>query len=64
MLNISARFVDQDEAAALKENGFQSFSHDFEDIFIYRTPPKYSETVQLGLSRFFKRITVDGIYST
>lgn len=64
MLNISARFVDQDEAAALKQEGFQSFPHDFGEILIYRVPLYVSETVKLGLSRFFRRITVEGIHST
>ena len=64
MLNISARFADPDEAAALKGKGFQSFAHDFGEVLIYRVPLRTADTVTLGLSRFFRKITVDGIYST
>ena len=64
MLNISARFADPDEAAALKGKGFQGFAHDFGEVLIYREPLRTADTVTLGLSRFFKKITVDGIYST
>ncbi|WP_204907422.1 hypothetical protein, partial [Mordavella massiliensis] len=41
-----------------------SFPHDFGEILIYRVPLYVSETVNLGLSRFFRRITVEGIHST
>lgn len=64
MLNISARFANPDEAAALKGKGFQSFAHDFGEVLIYREPLRTADTVTLGLSRFFRKITVDGIYST
>ena len=63
VLDISARFVDPDEAASLKEANFHSFPHSFGSVFIHRIPLSAEDTVTLGLSRFFKRITVNGIYS-
>ena len=63
VLDISARFVDPDEAASLKEADFHSFPHSFGSVFIHRIPLSAEDTVTLGLSRFFKRITVNGIYS-
>ena len=63
MLNISARFVDPDEALALKNKQYHSFPHDLGSVYIRQIPASRANTVSLGLSRFFKRITVDGIYS-
>lgn len=63
-MDISARFVDPEETVLLKSQNFHSFSHEFGEILIRRIPQSMSETVTLGLSRFFKRITVEGIYST
>ena len=60
---MSARFVDKEESETLKQNHFQSFPHEFGEILIRRVPQRMDETVKLGLSRFFKRITVEGIYS-
>ena len=63
MLNISARFVDPDEALALKNKQYHSFPHDLGSVYIRQIPASRAKTVSLGLSRFFKRITVDVIYS-
>ena len=62
-LEISARFVDPYEAESLKSDHFVSYPHEFGEVLIRRKPQKFAETIQLGLSRFFKRITVEGIYS-
>lgn len=62
-MTISARFVDSEETNRLKSNSFLSFSHEFGEVLIRRIPFSMSETVKLGLSRFFKKITVEGIYS-
>lgn len=62
-LEVSARFVDTDEATVLKNDGFQQIDHELGHAFIRRIPERTEETVTLGLSRFIKRITVAGIYS-
>ena len=62
-LSISARFVDSKQTDTLKEQNFLSFPHEFGEVLIRRTPMQADETVRLGLSRFFKQITVEGIYS-
>ena len=62
-LDISARFVDSEETAVLKREHFLSFPHEFGEILIRRIPQRVEETVTLGLSRFFRQITVQGIYS-
>ena len=62
-LEISARFVDTDETERLKADHFISLPHEFGEVLIRRMPEKADDTVYLGLSRFFKRITVQGIYS-
>ena len=36
---------------------------DLGSVYIRQIPASRAKTVSLGLSRFFKRITVDGIYS-
>lgn len=62
-LEISARFVDTDETNILKADHFVSLPHEFGEVLIRRIPEVADDTIQLGLSRFFKRITVQGIYS-
>lgn len=62
-LEISARFVDADETERLKADHFVSFPHEFGEVLIRRIPEQTDDTVYLGLSRFFKRITIEGIYS-
>ena len=62
-LEVSARFVDEEETKVLKDDHFQSFPHEFGEILIRRIPKSYENTISLGLSRFFNRITVSGIYS-
>nr|WP_296266939.1 hypothetical protein [uncultured Merdimonas sp.] len=43
---------------------YKSFPNEVGEVWIPRVPESFAETVKLGLGRFFKRITVDGIYST
>lgn len=62
-MDISARFVDSEETEVLKQDHFLSFPHEFGEILIRRIPQRMEETVTLGLSRFFRQITVNGIYS-
>ena len=62
-LEVSARFIDAEETAALKADHFQIFPHPLGNVLIRRIPQHMEETVTLGLSKFFKRITVQGIYS-
>ena len=62
-LEISARFVDENEAALLSADHFQSVSHELGEVVIRRIPAYIDNVVTLGLSRFIKRITVEGIRS-
>ena len=62
-LEVSARFVDEAETNVLKDDHFKSFPHEFGEILIRRIPINTDQIITLGLSRFFNRITVDGIYS-
>ena len=62
-LEISARFVDEEEVRILKEDGFVSIPHDFGEVLIEHMPAKSADVVRVGLSRFFKHIFVEGIYS-
>lgn len=64
VFEVSARFVDLEEAARLRKENFHSFPNEIGEVFIFRIPQKFEETVELGMSRFFRRITVEGIYST
>lgn len=62
-LEISARFVDEDELKILKTEKFKSFPTELGEVLIRRIPERADDTVHLGLSRFFKKIIVEGIYS-
>ena len=62
-LEISARFVDKNETERLKADNFKSFPHELGEVLIRRIPEKADDTVHLGLSRFFKKIIVEGLYS-
>lgn len=62
-MDISARFVDLDEAALLRKQDFYSFPSGMGEVFIPQIPQSFAETVTLGMTRFLKRITVNGIYS-
>lgn len=60
---ISARFVDPKETQMLKEQNYLSIPHKDGEILLQQEPLSADETVRLGLSRFFKQITVEGIYA-
>lgn len=62
-MEVSARFVDETEANVLKNDHFEEIKHELGSVFIRRIPQKTEEVVTLGLSRFIKHITVNGIYS-
>lgn len=62
--DVSARFVDENEANTLKADHFKSIPHEFGEVLIRRIPAYMDNIVTLGLSRFIKRITVTGIHST
>lgn len=62
-MEVSARFVDEEELQALKEDGFLSFPHEFGEILIEEIPSSYAKEIKIGMSRFFKVLYVDGIYS-
>ena len=47
----------------LKADHFQSVSHELGEVLIRRIPAYIDNVVTLGLSRFIKRITVEGIHS-
>ncbi len=48
MLNISARFVDPDEALALKNKQYHSFPHDLGSVYIRQIPASRAKTVSLA----------------
>lgn len=47
----------------LKEQNYLSIPHKDGEILLQQEPLSADETVRLGLSRFFKQITVEGIYA-
>lgn len=47
----------------LKADHFTSIPHEFGEVLIRRIPTYADNIVTLGLSRFFKQITVSGIHS-
>ncbi|WP_461811554.1 hypothetical protein [Faecalimonas sp.] len=47
----------------MKADNFKSFPTELGEVLIRRIPERADDTVHLGLSRFFKKIIVDGIYS-
>lgn len=60
---MSARFVDKAEADVLRNDHFEEMKHELGSAFIRRIPQKTEDVVTLRLSRFIKRIIVEGIYS-
>lgn len=60
-MDVSARFADSKEAAEFKKKNKKSVAHEFGEVFLPEIPIQTTNTVTLGLSRFFKVITVTGI---
>lgn len=60
-MDVSARFADSKKVTELKKKNRKSIAHEFGEVILPDIPIQTTNTVTLGLSRFFKVITVTGI---
>lgn len=60
-MDISARFADQSEVEQLKAKAYRQYPNEVGSTLLAPVEVSASETVTLGLSRFFKTITIQGL---
>ncbi len=60
-MDISARFADSDEVEALKGREYKQYPNEIGSTLLAPVSVNAAETVTLGLSRFFKTITIQGL---